>query len=134
MNVADYADNRQPAGLRIERAQVDALADGIGTGPESFGERVIDDDVRTAEVGVREKAAFDERDAHRFEVAEIGGARLCDGARAWFRDGLAVDEKTRSGLKRGGEGKHADATDGSDAGQALDSGGHLLKLNRLLPS
>lgn len=129
VNIGHYADNRQPAGLRIERAQVDAFADGIGAGPESLRERVIDDYVGTAEVGGREKAAFDERDAHRFEVAEVRAARLCDGAFAGFRDGLAFDEKARSGLKRCGEGKHADATDDFDAGQALNSGGHLLKLN-----
>src|SRR4029077_16573209 len=88
MNITNDADNRRPARLRIERTQVDALADGIGAGPEAVGGRVIDDDVGSAEVGGRERAAFDERDAHRFEVAEVRAASLCYGACAGFRDGL----------------------------------------------
>ena len=131
MNAADDADDRQPARLRIERTEVDAFADGIGAGPESVRERVIDDYVGAAEVGGREEAAFDERDAHRFEVAEVCVARLCDGTRAGLRSGLSFDEEAGCGMERGGEGEYVDAADGFHAGEALDAIGHLLELQRL---
>src|ERR1700741_457894 len=102
-NIPDDADNRRPAWLRIERAQIDAPADEIGAGPEALGERFIHDQVRASEIRGGEEAAFDERDSHCGEVAEICVARLSDGASTCFRNGLAFDEKARSGTKRSGE-------------------------------
>ena len=80
---------------------------GSAPGQNRFASASLTTMFGAAEVGGGEQAAFDERNAHRREVAEAGVARLCDWPRAGYREraGLRRENAKRSEARWRGEGR-----------------------------
>ena len=133
-NVADHADDGEPAGFGGERTEVDALAEGILAGQIAAGHGFVDEDILAAVIAGIEQAAGTQRDAHRGKITDAGLACFGNRAEAAGRQRLAFDLKPGGGTQAGDERKLVDAADRGDAGQGAYAVRHLFKLTGLLAS
>src|SRR5262249_39277759 len=119
VNVADNANDGEPAGRGVERTKVDAVAKRVViTGPIALGHGLVDDDVLVGfQIVLKEEAAGEKRNPKGRKVVEAGVALLRQRPGARREYGLAFDNETRGAAKLVGEWKRVDAADFFDARQ-----------------
>src|ERR1700730_3959509 len=81
-HIPDDADNRKPSWWSAARAETQALADGILTGPITASCGLVDHEHDGSAVAVTfcELSALKHRDAHRPKIVDAHDATISDGS------------------------------------------------------
>src|SRR5579871_4419453 len=94
VHVTDNSDDRIPARLGIERAEIEPVADWILAREESVGECFVDHDfVLQRPVVARQIASLYQRNADGGEILRSDDAGLSDGADGAVWQRLAFDQE-----------------------------------------
>src|SRR5581483_6430239 len=126
-DVADDADELAPDGVALRvPLEADPLAQGVLVRPELSRHRLVNDrdGLRALHVAVVEVPAFDERDAHRLEVARAREPAVTPRRHLPGRHLTAFDGKTAARIhpahrQAGREADRLDAGQGRDAFESL---------------